>query len=94
MTTGHATQRNRQKRQMYEAAMAPKIEWGQKGKVDKSARKDHQIVKYRPELLLVDSSGVRIIFLQKTHSIEVDFDTKMIKMTHMIQKMFTPHMLW
>ena len=35
VTTGHATQRNRQKRQMYEAAMAPKIEWGQKGKVDK-----------------------------------------------------------
>ena len=62
VTTGHATQRNRQKRQMYEAAMAPKIEWGQKGKVDKSARKDHKIVKYRPELLLVDSSGVRIIF--------------------------------
>ena len=54
VTTGHATQRNRQKRQMYEAAMAPKIEWGQKGKVD----------------------------------------TKMVKMTHMIQKMFTPQMLW
>ena len=94
VTTGHATQRNRQKRQMYEAAMAPKIEWGQKGKVDKSARKDHKIVKYRPELLLFDSSGVRIIFLQKTHSIEVDFDTKMVKTTHMIQKMFTPQMLW
>ena len=62
VTTGHATQRNRQKRQMYEAAMAPKIEWGQKGKVDKSAGKDHQVVKYRPQLLLVDSSGVRIIF--------------------------------
>ena len=47
VTAGHATQRNRQKRQMYEAAMVPKIEWGQKGKVDKSARKYHQIVKYR-----------------------------------------------
>ena len=95
VTTGHATQRNRQKRQMYEAAMAPKIEWGQKGKVDKSARKDHKIVKYRPELLLVDRSGVRIIFfLQKTHGIEVDIDTRMVRMTHMISKMFTLQKIW
>ena len=60
--------------------MAPKIEWGQKGKVDTSAKKDHQVVKYRQELLLVDSSGFRIIFflLQKTHSIEVDTDTEIM----------------
>ena len=52
---------------------------GSKVKSGHKCKKDHQIVKYRQELLLVDSSGVRIIFLQKTNSIEVDFDKKNVK---------------
>ena len=37
---------------------------------------------------------LELFFLQKKHIIEVDFDTKMVKTTHMIQKMLPQMLGW